>query len=304
MVETARDALGDRADVRLEAAASPPAPEGEPSGAERPTPVRAGPTPPDAGVVELTWEGPNGARLRCYLPTANRWIARSVTFDEDDPEVERGRTLGFLVASIFVEAPMRSERPEPIAPPPEKDSAPLPAPKPASEPAPPPAARAGAAAALAAVGPGDGMSFGAHVAFDYRVTPSLRVGIAGEARFGTLPSVQATLRFLAGGASVTWEAFQPSPGTFIGPSLGLYGAELRVTHLASSDPTPATRSRPIFVLHPMLSGGLGIGGSSAVFAELGVEVHAGRTTVVVEPEKRARIGFATPTARLGLRTDF
>jgi uncharacterized Zn-binding protein involved in type VI secretion len=242
-------------------------------------------------VVELSWESESGAHLHCYVPASRRWIDRSVTFGSDDPPVERGRTLGFLVASIFVEEPRRERStPAPKPPPPVAPKA--------------PATRAGAAAAMTVVGPGDGTSFGGRVVFDYRVLPSLRIGIAGEARFGTIPSAQATSRFLAVGGQVTWEAWQPRPHSYVGPSLAAYAAELRITHLSPDGPVAVSKSHWFPAVQPVLGGGLGIGAASAAYAEVGAEIVAGRTTVEVEGERRARTGYVTPTARIGLRTEF
>jgi len=262
--------------------------------AKEPTLVRAGEIPPGSGAVELTWQpGTSEAHLRCYVPSTKRWIERSVRFDADDPEAERGRTLGFVVASIFVEAPAKADPPKPK-------------PKPKREVSPPPEPehpRVGAAAAVSAVGPGDGTSFGVNIVFDYRVLPKLRLGITGEGRFGTMPSVQATLRYLGGGATVTWEMFRPKRNTWLGATVGVSGAELRLTHLESDDPEPDALSHVVLVVHPMVSGGLSLGGAAAAFVEAGVEVLSGRTTVVVG-EDQAEIGRFTPAARLGLRTDF
>jgi uncharacterized Zn-binding protein involved in type VI secretion len=243
-------------------------------------------------VVELSWESESGARLHCYVPASRRWVDRTVTFGNDDPPVERGRTLGFLVASIFVEAPRR-ERSAPAA-------VPLPPPAPPKR----PATRAGAAAAMTVVGPGDGTSFGGRVVLDYRVLPSLRVGVAGEARFGTLTSAQATSRLLGVGGQVTWEAWQPEPHSYFGAGLAAYAAELRITHLSPDGPTAVSKSHWFPAFQPVLGGGLGIGAASAAYAEVGAEIVAGRTTIEVEGQRRARTGYVTPTARIGLRTEF
>jgi hypothetical protein len=257
--------------------------------------VRAGAVPAGAGVVELTWEDPSGARLRCYLPSAGRWIDRSVRFSADDPPAERGRTLGFVVASIFVEAPPRKKQP----PPPAADDGVK-----RDVPAPLEPVRMGASAAVVAAGPGDGTSFGAQVVLDYRLLPSFRVGLAGEGRFGTLPPAQASLRVLSGGVTITWEAFRPSSHDWLGVTLGVSGAELRVTYLASGRPAPESLSRLVLLAQPMLSGGVGIGGSASGFFAAGVELHGGRTVVEVGREERAVIGLVLPAGRIGLRTDF
>jgi hypothetical protein len=277
LVHTARDALGPTMEVRVAAAA-----EG----------ARPGPSTPTTGVVELSWESESGARLHCYVPASGRWVDRSVTFGNDDPPVERGRTLGFLVASIFVEEPRRERA--------------IPAPKPPSPPVAPKArsTRAGAAAAMTVVGPGDGTSFGGRVVLDYRVLSSLRVGVAGEARFGTLPSAQATSRLLGVGGQVTWEAWQPEAHSYVGPSVTAYAAELRITHLSPEGPVAASKSHWFPAVQPVLGGGIGIGAASAAYVEVGAEIVTGRTTIEVEGERRARTAYVTPTARIGLRTEF
>jgi hypothetical protein len=280
LVHTARDALGPSVEVRVVAAA-----EG----------ARPGPSTPSTGVVELSWESPSGARLHCYVPSSRRWIDRAVTFGSDDPPVERGRTLGFLVASIFVDEPRRDRAV------PQPQPAPVPPPRPAS---PASSARAGAAAAMTAVGPGDGTSFGGRVVFDYRVVPSVRVGLAGEARFGTLTSAQATSRLLGMGPQVTWEAWRPEPHSYVGPSVAFYAVELRITHLSPYGPVATSKSHWFPAIQPVLGGAIGIGASSAAYAEVGAEVVAGRTTIEVQGERRARTGYVSPTARIGLRTEF
>jgi hypothetical protein len=283
LVHTAREALGPSMEVRVVAAA-----EGE----------RPGPSTPNSGVVELSWDTASGAHLHCYVPSSHRWIDRSVTFGSDDPPFERGRTLGFLVASIFVEEPRRER--EKTRPPPARPLAPpVVSPK-----APRPATRAGAAAAMTVVGPGDGTSFGGRIVLDYRVLSGVRVGLAGEARFGTLTSAQATSRVLGVGGQVTWEAWRPEPHSYLGPSLAAYATELRITHLSPEGPVAVSKSHWFPAVQPVLGGGLAIGAASAAFAEMGAEIVAGRTTVMVEGERRARTNTVTPTARIGLRTEF
>ncbi len=298
-VNTAREALGDRVELRVETIR-----EGD---AERPA------TPAGSGVVELHWDPgtPGGAHLHVYLPTSHRWIDRSVTFDPNDPPAERGRTLGFVVASIFTDsASAPRPAPEPaLAPVPVL--VPVPVPVPVDRERPSPASRdersgrAGAAAAFVAVGPGDATGFGARLVLDIGLLEALRIGIAGEGRFGTLPAAQASSRFLAVGGQVTWAAWRPGAYSWLGPSLAVYAAEIRVTRLAEAgaDATPS-QSHWVPAFEPALSGGLWIGGASAAFAEVGAEILGGRTMVVVQGEPRARFGLVAPAARLGLRTEF
>jgi hypothetical protein len=59
---------------------------------------------PDA-VAELIWHDADRrhATLRVHLRQSRRWIERSFVFGASDPTFERGRTLGFAVASILPE---------------------------------------------------------------------------------------------------------------------------------------------------------------------------------------------------------
>jgi hypothetical protein len=63
---------------------------------------------PDA-VAELIWHDADrrNASLRVHLRQSHRWIERSFRFGPSDPPVERGRTLGFAVASILPELAAR-----------------------------------------------------------------------------------------------------------------------------------------------------------------------------------------------------
>jgi hypothetical protein len=92
-------------------------------------------------VVELTWVDPahHAARVRVHLARTGRWVDRTIGFQASDVEAERGRTIGFAVASMFPEelAPAEPEPPAPVPSPP--PAPPPPAPPPPALPAPPPA---------------------------------------------------------------------------------------------------------------------------------------------------------------------
>ncbi|MDP9149257.1 MAG: hypothetical protein M3O36_04855, partial [Myxococcota bacterium] len=64
-----------------------------------------------AAVVELTWaEQGRQARLRVHVAQSGRWISRSIGFLPSDADAERGRTIGFAVASMLPDA-LREESP-------------------------------------------------------------------------------------------------------------------------------------------------------------------------------------------------
>ncbi len=64
-------------------------------------------------VVELAWADPKQrqATLRVHLARSGHWLQRSIGFQPSDAEAERGRTLGFAVAS-FLPEPAGSAAPE------------------------------------------------------------------------------------------------------------------------------------------------------------------------------------------------
>jgi hypothetical protein len=63
-------------------------------------------------IVELSWGDPQRrqAKLRMHVARSGRWIDRSIGFRPSDADSERGRTIGFAIASILPEAP--TEGPE------------------------------------------------------------------------------------------------------------------------------------------------------------------------------------------------
>jgi len=57
-------------------------------------------------VAELTWADATHrrARLHVHVARTGRWIDRSIGFQASDQPAERGRTLGFAIASMLPEA--------------------------------------------------------------------------------------------------------------------------------------------------------------------------------------------------------
>jgi hypothetical protein len=106
-------------------------------------------------VAEVTWSdgAHRQARLHVHLARTGRWVDRSIGFQPSDADAERGRTIGFAVASMIPEAPGAAEAEPPVAPwppsPPAPPAPPAPPPPPAPSgapapvvPAPPPEASA------------------------------------------------------------------------------------------------------------------------------------------------------------------
>lgn len=98
MARATREALGPTAHVIVRET------PGEPADADVAATERS--DNPDA-VVELSWIGPRESRhrqatVRVHLRTG-KWVDRWITFRPTDADAERGRTVGFAIASILPE---------------------------------------------------------------------------------------------------------------------------------------------------------------------------------------------------------
>lgn len=259
---------------------------------EHPEAVR----PPGEGErsVQVSWESPHHESARLTLCRAARdCFERSVSFRADDPELERGRTVGFLATSVFLESVPRAstETPpkQPLVPPPPR------APSAAPE-------RKGSVSAAATIAaPGTGTSLGARLDADYALFDPLRVGAGVEARFGDISAAQASSRIVSAGLTFGWSAARPSRSLWLGIELGLGAYALSFSHLSSDDPAPDRKSRIIFGGDLTVKLALDINEFSSLFIQPGVEVLSGWTELEVDGAVVATWPVAIPVLRLGLR---
>lgn len=274
ITSAASEILGPGVSVRAEAYAD-----------EHPEAVRA----PEEGErsVQVSWESPRHESARLTLCRAARdCFERAVSFRADDPELERGRTVGFLATSVFLEnvprASAEAPRKQPVVPPPPR------APSAAPE-------RKGSVSAAATIAaPGTGTSLGARLDADYAVFDPLRVGAGIEARFGEISAAQASARIVSAGLTCGWSTAHPSRALWLGVELGLGAYALSFSHLSSDDPAPDRESRLIFGGDLTAKLGLDINEFSSLFIQPGVEVLSGRTDIegqLCDPVARACVAF-------------
>src|SRR6187402_1341610 len=68
------------------------------------------------GTIELSWtDDRERALVRCYVAGEQRWVDRSITFGHDEDDRERGRMLGYAVASMFLTGPPHELADEPVS---------------------------------------------------------------------------------------------------------------------------------------------------------------------------------------------
>jgi hypothetical protein len=257
------------------------------------SPGAARPPEPGERSATLSWDSGRHEHARLVLCRAagdcvDRWVA----FDESDPELERGRTLGFLAATVFLDSsPSVATKPPPPAA--------LPPPPP-----PHPFPRGELTAAVAASGPGEATAFGASLGGDYASSRAFRLGLAAEVRFGELDRARASSRIASLVARTTWVAFRPEANVWLGLGVGVGGYQLSLSHFSSDDKTPDRQARILFGGTAGVLAGLDFSEESTLYLELAGEVLSGKPTVFVHEEPRAVWPIVSPVARLGLRAGF
>ena len=266
--------------------------------------------PPERGneSAVVSWDSPRHEHARLRLcRAADDCLERWVSFEPSDPDAERGRTLGFLAATIFLESAAPAQTPPTKVPPPAGPGRATPA---AAEVGPTPRKptldfpRGEISAAVAVSGPGDGTTLGASLAADYAPSSRFRIGLGGELRFGELGDAQASSRIGSLVVRTSFLAWRPTAGTWIGVGVGIGMYQLSVSHFSSDDAQPDRQGR--FLLGGTLGAlaGVDFNKTSSLFVELAAEVLSGKTTISVHDEVRATWPPVNPLARLGLRAAF
>jgi len=322
----ARRALGRDADLQIQLVAADPPDEESISRAANAD-----------GVVELSWT-PDGtkARVHCYLRRDARWIDREISFgagtaSAEREATERGRLLGFAVATMFAEE--QAPDGERVA-----------TPEPAAAPAPPaktqPKAKAQPKASPQAATPVDGAPTRDDSAdtSEPRLTHSTRSiefagiassGLEGTAsglgataglrlawfgplwgrffvsgRSGNIPKAQASTRTGLLGVGVALAALPISHRFELGLRLDAFASYFDVTHLSEDDKAPDQRSRWLPGGDLLLEGGVRLGGGTGLFLGGGAEAVLGRTDVYTHGTRVAVVPPFRVVGEFGFRTRF
>ena len=251
-----------------------------------------------SGVVLLRWTGDHhrNANLRCYLPQSHRWVSRNVRFAREDPEEERGRALGFLLASMYVDE-LSPKLPQP----PREARARHDTPRPES----PSDRDATSAVAISAAGslagPGDIAGFGAWLGVEFAVSSRATIGAAAEARLGSISAAQATTRVVDLLAGAEIRVLGGSRGPWLGLRSALGAAHVSTTHLSADDPAPDAQYRVLPLAEIGVRLGYGLGSLGDATVELGAQSPFSPTDIYVHGRQQATLAALYPVARLGVR---
>jgi hypothetical protein len=296
----ARGVLGPEATLQIDTAASdPPDAEVAVLGANS-----------DA-VVELTLsEDGAHARLHCYLPGQKRWIDRDIVFRTDgalseSEATQRGRLLGFAVATMFTG---EENRPEPRE-------------EPAAAPAPtaPPVVAAGgehasppysdrlsvdfAGTMSSGVG-GTASGVGALVGirWEFAGPVAARGFVAGRA--GSVPEAQSTTRTLQAGAGLSLRLSPASSRLLVGARLDAVLSYFEVSHFSEDDAVPATMSRFLPGADFLAEAGFRLSRPTSLYGGAGVETMFGTTSIYTHGQRVALVPAFRAIGELGLRVFF
>jgi hypothetical protein len=276
------------------------------------------------GVVELSFSATdNRARVHCYVAKEQRWVDREISFGESHARpqielVERGRLLGFAVASLFSGKP----QPEPTSPAPAPEpiaKKPLPSESAATRPPVPPepgqAERLGEGervsrrsiefAGIASSGlHGTAAGLGASAALRLGWTGPLwaRVFVAG--RTGNIPKAQSSTRTAQLGAGLAL-ALLPATHRFeLGVRVDVFASYFDASHLSEDDIAPDRRSRWLPGGDLIVEGGVRISGGAGLLLAGGLEGLAGKTEIYTHGNRVAVVPPFRAVAELGFRTRF
>jgi hypothetical protein len=265
------------------------------------------------GVVELSWsEDHSGARLHCYLSREQRWVDREIEFgighDGSERELhERGRLLGFAVATMFTEEGTSAE--PAAAPVVEPAPAPATVPRVALSPSAPrpPSARERTLEFAGIVSSGvDGTAAGLGAMAGVRVALvgplSLRGFVAGRA--GNIPQAQASTRTGQLGAGLSLAVLPPTSPWDVGVRADGMCSYFEASHLSEDDAESDRRQRWLGGADLIAEGGFRLTGGAGLYFGSGIEVMFGKTEVFTHGARVAVVPPLRAVAELGFRTRF
>jgi hypothetical protein len=262
----------------------------------------------ETAIVEVWWldPGQHTAFLHCFEAGQQRWVDRQITFDPSDAARERGRTIGFALGSMFdgtelLPAPQHTHEASIQRAPVSELSAFSASLKRES-----PSTHALELAGIGSVGfGGTANGFGALGSIEAQVYRSLWLGAGLGARFGDIPSAQATSRDLFLQGEISWRPDWLARSSYrVSFRAELAASWLVVSHLSADDPKPDNESRLLGLGRALTSLSWGITNATALFTALGPEVAFGQTRIYTHNSQVATIPAFRGFAALGIRTGF
>ena len=270
--------------------------------------VRDAPQGPYRAIAILTWDGPDKVRVEVGLrrDTGTEWRTRAISFQPEDVELERFRSVGFVVGTLATEE--QPPAPPPAAPPPPPAVAPkinaprlapaTPAPEAKSE---RPPRSLGLFVTVGGALDEGAPRYGAALRARWAISPWL--GVAASAGGSLRPRDEngLALRFLDAGLGLAFVLSPPKP---VGWELSLEAVveNLRADADAGGDSAAQTRTLPagraeltvVWAVAPLLE--LVAGGNAFV--------RPASTTILVGGESAGSTGIVEVGLSAGARVPF
>ena len=257
-------------------------------------------------IVELSWSA-DGARSRihCYLSREQRWLDREITFNASNPgstheAAERGRLLGFAVATMFSEAPPAPPSPAPSSPSTQELQTPV---RNQTDDPLPAMSRSLEFAGLVSSGVGGtAAGLGAGAAFRASLDGPwwARLSIAG--RTGNIDSAQASTRNVLFGGGIALAL--PVQRFRFGVRSDIFASYFEATHLSEDDIAPDRRSRWLPSADLLGEAGFQLAGSASVFLGAGIEAWLGKTEIYTHGLRVAVVPPLRAVGEFGFRIGF
>jgi hypothetical protein len=297
----AEEVLGNKAQVTVEAYTTAPA------DAELTEKARSADL-----VAELSWQDAEHrhAVVHCYVTRLQRFVNRQLDFEDQDDLRERGRLIGFALASM---APEREPAPEPAAALPKAEPPANPKGPTSRERAhaiePPPSAAVGAldATLLGAAGlggPADGL--GAGIAGRWFFHRGLALRLATGVRHGDVSAARAVSELFFGGLGVAFQFSNPESlsSLTLGGRTDLLLMSYSLRHRRTEDEAPQHQSRIMGGADLLLEATWYAWKHAGLFVNGGSELAFGHTDVLVAGKEVADIPPLRLVGEAGIRATF
>ncbi len=255
-------------------------------------------------VVAVSWSDEHRhVHLRMLRVADGSWVDRDIGFETRDASHERGRTIGFALASMLPEADDRPTEPSGVG---SGGVAPLIDTAPAVPTPPPPRSFRGAASAvgLGAVGVGGyGGGFGGGLALEWYVNPWLGLRASASGRSGEVGPVAATAYLISGGLGARARLVRRA-GIELGARADMLLLWEQLTHLDAHDSGPREQSHVLPAANVALDFGWYINDTAGLHIGAGTEIALGQTDLYLRGAKVAALVPVRAFSELGLRVRF
>ena len=269
-----------------------------------------------SAVAELLWKDPEHRRATLHFhaePSTSRWTDREIGFDATDADAERGRMIGFALASMLPELAAGAAAPPPPPSSPPSPSPPPPPPEPARRgedearsegpPAPPGEVHRWLGAVdLAVAGSlgGDATALGGVLSARWDFAPSFSARLAGAVRGGEVGAAGASSTIGSGAAGLVWRAIPATTTRALGLALraDVLAMQVRLSRAASH----ATLWLPGADL--AVEGSWMLARPVALFAAAGAEAAFGATDVFLFSQRVTTLPPVRALGEAGIRAHF